>query len=51
MVVSATPADLPALIRIRMPVIRARYEFADPPDAALAGHIERFLCDRRLISH
>jgi predicted GTPase len=49
LVISATPADLSALIRIRMPVIRARYEFADTFDASLAGHLDVFLRDRRLI--
>jgi predicted GTPase len=51
MVISATPADLAALIRIRIPVMRARYEFADTPDASLAGHIDAFLRDRHLIRH
>jgi predicted GTPase len=48
-VVSATPADLAALIRIGKPVVRARYEFADTADALLAGHIERFLRGQRLL--
>jgi len=48
-VVSATPADLQALITIRKPVVRARYEFADAADAALARRVDAFLRDRGLL--
>jgi predicted GTPase len=47
MVVSATPADLPALIRIRMPVIRARYEFGEIEAPGLAERIVTFLDHRK----
>jgi len=47
-VVSATPADLAALIRISKPVVRARYEYDDPGRPGLREHIESFLKARRL---
>ncbi|HZP36344.1 MAG TPA: cyclic 2,3-diphosphoglycerate synthase [Methylomirabilota bacterium] len=42
-VVSATPLDLAALIELRTPVVRARYEFADAGDPTLAAVVEEFL--------
>lgn len=48
-VVSATPCDLSALIRIEKPVVRATYEFADTEQPGLTGLVESFLQDRRLL--
>lgn len=45
-VVAATPIDLAALLRLRKPVVRARYEFADASEPSLAGIIDRFVTDR-----
>ncbi len=42
-VVAATPLDLAALIELRTPVVRARYEFADAGATTLASHVELFL--------
>jgi len=42
-VVSATPADLAALIAIRQPVVRARYAFAEDPSAPLTPLVKAFL--------
>jgi predicted GTPase len=42
-VVAATPLDLAALIELRTPVVRARYEFADAGSPTLASVVEEFL--------
>jgi predicted GTPase len=42
-VVAATPLDLAALIELRTPVVRARYEFADAGPPTLASVVEEFL--------
>lgn len=42
-VVSATPIDLDALIKVNKPVIRARYEFAEAGKPSLTQLIETFL--------
>jgi predicted GTPase len=42
-VVAATPIDLAALLPMRKPVVRARYELADLDEPGLASHIHRFL--------
>jgi predicted GTPase len=42
-VVSATPADIGALVRPNRPVLRARYAFAEDPSAPLTPLLERFL--------
>jgi predicted GTPase len=42
-VVSATPLDLEALIRLDKPVVRARYEYADAGQPTLGSIIDRFL--------
>jgi predicted GTPase len=42
-VVSGTPIDLAALIRINKPVVRARYELAEVETPGLGGQIDRFL--------
>jgi predicted GTPase len=41
-VVSGTPIDLAALVRLAKPVVRARYEFADVETPGLGGEIDRF---------
>ena len=43
LVVVATPIDLAALIPIRQPVVRVRYEFAEDPLEPLAPLIDAFL--------
>jgi predicted GTPase len=42
-VVSATPADLGALVRIERPVVRARYEFAEATEPGLGWLVDAFL--------
>ncbi len=42
-VVAATPIDLAALIDVRIPVVRARYDFADAGDPPLSHHVDAFL--------
>jgi predicted GTPase len=42
-VVAATPLDLGALIELRTPVVRARYEFADAGSPTLASMVDAFL--------
>jgi predicted GTPase len=42
-VVSATPIDLARLITVRMPIVRARYEFAEVERPGLGGVIDDFL--------
>jgi len=42
-VVSGTPIDLAALVRLSKPVVRARYEFAEVEKPGLGGEIDRFL--------
>jgi predicted GTPase len=48
-VVSATPCDLGALIKIDKPVVRARYEFAEAGEPGLGHLLERFLVERNLV--
>jgi predicted GTPase len=48
-VVSATPCDLGALIRIDKPIVRARYEFAEAGDPGLGRFLERFLVEWNLL--
>jgi predicted GTPase len=47
-VVAATPLDLAALIQLRTPVVRARYELADAGPPTLASVVEAFLASPRL---
>jgi predicted GTPase len=47
-IVSATPADLAALVRPAKPVVRARYAYADAGAPGLADALDRFLAERRL---
>jgi len=49
-VVTATPCDLGALIRIDKPVIRARYEYADAAEPGLNELVMDFLVERNLRS-
>lgn len=42
-VVSATPIDLAALISVRQPIVRVRYEFAEADDPGLEYYIQQFL--------
>jgi predicted GTPase len=42
-VVSGTPIDLAALVRLNKPVVRARYELAEVETPGLGGEIDRFL--------
>jgi predicted GTPase len=50
-VVSATPIDLAALLRVHKPVVRARYEFAETGEPTLAGLVEAFLDQALPIEH
>ncbi len=45
-VVSATPIDLAALIRLEKPVVRARYEYADAGEPTLGAVVDAFLAQR-----
>lgn len=47
-IVSATPADLAALVHPRKRVVRARYEYADAGTPGLADVLDRFLSEHRL---
>lgn len=47
-VVTGTPCNLGALIRIDKPVVRARYEYADADTPGLEGLVERFITRRLL---
>ena len=49
LVVSATPLDLAALLGLRKPVVRARYEFADAGEPSLKGIVDAFIA-RRAVS-
>ena len=42
-VVSGTPIDLAALVRVAKPVVRARYEFAEAQTPGLGEEIDRFV--------
>jgi len=42
-VVSATPSDLGALIKVNKPIIRASYEFAEADDPGLAYYLKQFI--------
>ena len=42
-VVSGTPIDLAALVRLAKPVVRARYEFAEAQTPGLGAEIDRYL--------
>ncbi|RLJ21048.1 GTPase [bacterium endosymbiont of Escarpia laminata] len=48
-VVSATPCDLGALIKINKPIVRARYEFAEAGKPGFGSLIEKFLKERKLV--
>jgi predicted GTPase len=42
-IVAGTPVDLAALLGLRLPVVRARYEYADVGERGLGGHVDAFL--------
>jgi predicted GTPase len=42
-VVSATPVDLAGLVRVRKPIVRARYEFAEMEEGGLTAIVSAFL--------
>ena len=42
-VVSATPIDLARLISVKVPIVRARYEFAEVEEPGLGAAIDEFL--------
>jgi predicted GTPase len=44
--VAATPVDRARLVTVRMPIVRARYEFEDTGDPRLADLIDRWLASR-----
>jgi predicted GTPase len=47
-VVSGTPLDLGARIRLDKPVVRARYEFQEVGEPSLGGIVDSFLSERGL---
>jgi len=47
LVVSATPADLAALVSIDKPVLRARYEFEETGEPRLSDLVDTFLREQR----
>lgn len=49
LVVSGTPADISALMKLDKPVVRARYNFADAGEPTLGSLIDRWLRERRII--
>lgn len=48
-IVVATPADIAALVTIRKPVVRVRYEFAESGEPALGTLVDQFLRQRGLL--
>lgn len=42
-IVAGTPADLAQLLRPRLPVVRARYEYAEASEPGLGAHVDAFL--------
>jgi predicted GTPase len=42
-IVSATPIDLSALIKVSKPIVRVRYEYADAGEPTLGQVVEEFL--------
>lgn len=48
-VLSATPADLAALITLNKPVVRVRYEFAEGDSPGLADQVRGFLAERGIL--
>ena len=49
-VVAGTPTDLAALIELKKPVVRARYEFAEVGEPGLANVVVEFLERMELVS-
>ncbi|RPI33828.1 MAG: GTPase, partial [Hyphomicrobiaceae bacterium] len=49
-VIAGTPSDLSHLMQLDMPVVRARYEFAEVGEPRLSGLIEDFLCSRGIVA-
>jgi predicted GTPase len=47
-VVSATPSDLAALIKVNKPIIRARYEFAEAEEPGLGEYLKKFIVSQNL---
>ncbi len=50
-IITGTPIDLAALIKINKPVLRARYDFAEAGEPTLASFIEGFLGRLRTARH
>ncbi len=48
LVVSGTPLDLSRLIQLDMPIVRARYRYADAGDSGLAAWLDGFLASHGL---
>jgi predicted GTPase len=42
-IVAGTPVDLAALLGLRLPVVRARYEYADVGERGLGAQVDAFL--------
>jgi predicted GTPase len=48
-VLLATPCDISKLIDIRLPIVRASYEFSDTSKPSLASQVDAFLQEKKLI--
>ncbi|MDJ0786445.1 MAG: GTPase [Myxococcota bacterium] len=46
-IVAGTPVDLAALVPLRLPVVRARYEYEDAEEPGLGAWVDRLLEDQR----
>jgi predicted GTPase len=42
-IVTGTPVDLAALLPLRLPVVRARYEYAEASEPGLGAVVDAFL--------
>jgi hypothetical protein len=45
--VAATPVDLARILRVRTPIVRARYEYEDTTEPRLADLVAHWLASRR----
>lgn len=48
-IVAGTPVDLAALVKTKLPVIRARYDFEDLDEDGLAAEVDAFLARRGIV--
>jgi len=50
LVISGTPCDLGALVKIDKPIVRARYEYAEAEAPGLGALLEAFLAARKILT-